>query len=97
MLGLVLFIVLFLLLGWILSSMRQGFWARAIIVASIPLGGLIGGCCGWSISSFALHLQGKGQSHDDMIALVGSGVLGMLVGSITLPVIAFFLTKTKEK
>ena len=97
MLGLVLFIVLFLLLGWILSSMRQGFWARAIIVASIPLGGLIGGCCGWSINSLVLHLQGKGQSHDDTIALVGSGVLGLLIGSITLPVIAFFLTKKEKK
>jgi hypothetical protein len=68
-----------------------------MIIASIPVGGLAGGYAGSGVCWCVFHFQGRGLSHNDLTAFAASGVMGMLVGGILLPVLALVLTKPKCK
>lgn len=85
-----------LAIGWVLACNRKGWLARSIIMASVPVGAFLGGYAGSGIGLLILHLQGRGESHSDLISFVAAGFLGMLVGGIALPVVALFLTKPKN-
>ena len=95
--GMLVPILLLLVIGWVLALSREGFRARAMIIASVPLGGFVGGYIGGGLCWVVLHFQGKGESHDDMIAFAAAGMFGMLVGGIVSPLIALFLTSKKSK
>src|SRR5882672_6043347 len=96
-LNLLLPIAFLVLVGWLFLLRRDGLRARAIVMASVPVGGLLGGFLGGGLYSAVLHFQGKGESHNDLIAFAAAGVLGMLIGGIALPAIAFFLTRSKKR
>jgi hypothetical protein len=96
MMPLVFYIVLLLTVGWLLALKRKRWWARFMIIASVPVGAFLGGYCGSSICSLVLHLQGRGESHNDLISFAVAGVFGMLVGGIVAPLVALFLTKPKK-
>ena len=66
------------------------------LIGSVPLGGILGFYAGCSICYGVLRLQGRGESHDDVISLAGAGMLGMLVGAIVLPALAALLFKAKK-
>ncbi len=90
------YVALLLLIGWFLALKRQGWRARSMVMASVPVGGFFGGFCGGGLCSLVLHLQGRGESHNDLISFAAAGLFGMLVGGIASPVIALFLTRTKK-
>ena len=83
-------------IGWFLARRRKGWRARSLIMASVPVGAVLGGYSGSGICSFVLHLQGRGESHNDLIPFVAAGIFGLLVGGIALPVVVIFLTKPKR-
>lgn len=97
MMPLVFYSVLLLAIGWILSLRRAGFRTRALIMASVPVGGFVGGYAGSGVCWVVLHFQGRGESHNDLIAFAAAGILGMLVGGIGLPLVALLVTKPKNR
>jgi hypothetical protein len=66
------------------------------VVAALPAGVVLGFFSGYYLSLGILLLQGKGHSHDDIITVVGSGVLGAAIGALLFPVLVWFLTRARQ-
>src|SRR5260370_40885432 len=83
--------------AWFIAKRSQDTRATLLIIASVPLGGFIGGYCGSGICYAFLRLAGRGGSHNDLLPFAAAGMLGMGVGAIAFSVIACFLMQEKQK
>jgi hypothetical protein len=97
MMPLIIPITLLLLFGFWLASSRRGIWLRVAIIAAVPIGALLGGYCGSEICYVILRQQGRGESHNDIMPVAASGMAGLIVGGIVLPLIILFLTKSQKR
>jgi len=62
-------------------TMRHKPTIRGIaIFATVLLGGALGFVCGGELCVGILHLQGRGNSHNDMYPVVASAMAGLIVG-----------------
>jgi hypothetical protein len=77
--------------------MRKGFSKWLWIVGAVPAGGIVGFFCGYYLAYAILVAQGMGNSHNDMYTVVFSGALGMLVGAVLLPIIAWAYARRRAK
>jgi hypothetical protein len=77
--------------------MFKGFWRWFWVLAAAPAGAAAGFICGYYLAYGILVVQGMGNSHNDMYACVFSGALGMLVGALLLPIIAWVLTRGRQQ
>jgi hypothetical protein len=68
-----------------------------MILLAIPAGLAPGFFAGSEIASRILHLQGKGNSHNDAITVVASGMIGAAIGAILFPILAWFLTRPSNR
>jgi hypothetical protein len=84
-------------IAWFIAKRSRDTRATLLIIASVPVGGFIGGYCGSGICYLFLRLAGRGGSHNDLIPFAAAGMLGMVLGAIASPVIACFLTQRKQK
>lgn len=78
-------------------GMPKGFSRWLWILGAVPAGGIVGFFCGYYLAGAILLIQGKGSSHDDMYTVVGSGALGMIIGAVLLPIIAWAYTRRRTK
>ncbi len=83
--------------AWFIARRSRDTRNTLLIVASVPLGGFVGGYCGSGICYLFLRLAGRGGSHNDLIPFAAAGMLGMVAGAIAFPVIACLLTQKKQK
>lgn len=67
-----------------------------VVTIAIPVGLVAGYFCGYYLCVGILYLQGKGNSHDDLYSVLGSGGLGSVIGALLLPIIAWLLTKDRK-
>lgn len=66
------------------------------ILTAIPCGGVLGFVCGGEICVGVLHLQGRGNAHNDMYPVAASAMLGVVCGAILLPLGVWFFTRKKS-
>ena len=90
-------IALLLLVGFWLARSRRGVRQRVAIIAAVPIGALLGGYYGSGICYFVLRQQGRGESQNDMLPVAASGMAGLLVGGVALPLIVLLLTSRPKK
>jgi hypothetical protein len=74
---------------------RRETFRKIAIFAAIPCGGILGFICGGDICEGILHLQGRGNSHNDMFPVVASAMFGVILGAILLPFSIWFFTRKK--
>lgn len=97
MMQLVIPVALLLLVSWLLVRGTRGVWQKLAIVVAVPVGALLGGYSGSGICYMILRLQGRGESHDDIIPVAALGMLGLLVGGIVLPLIVRRFAKKHKR
>jgi len=83
--------------AWFIARRSRDTRNALLIVASVPLGGFVGGYCGSGICYLFLRMAGRGRSHNDLIPFAAAGILGMVVGAIAFPIIACSLMQRKQK
>ncbi|HEY4415379.1 MAG TPA: hypothetical protein VGO57_06775 [Verrucomicrobiae bacterium] len=88
-------IILILLFGFWLARRRSGIWQKVTIIVAVPIGAVAGGYCGSTICNHVMHLQGSGESHDDIIPIAASAMAGLLIGGLVLPLLCLLLTRKK--
>ena len=84
-------------IAWFVAKRSRDTRATLLILASVPLGGFIGGYCGGGICYLFLRLAGRGGSHNDLLPFAAAGMLEMVVGAIAFPIIACAMTQKKQK
>jgi predicted membrane protein len=90
--------VFFAVVGWLLAKDRQHNQRQRLIVAlSAPLGILVGGELGGEICYQIMSLHGKGNSHNDMVAIAGASIMGSVVGAIVFFVSALWITRQRKR
>ena len=85
-----------LLSGWVLSLSRRGLRARVSVIASVPVGGFLGGLGGGVVCQLIFRLQGHAETQHDWIAWGGAAILGAVVGLIVVPTLVLAFTGRKE-
>ena len=55
-------------------------WIAALL--AVPIGGAAGAIAGGMLCGFILSLEGKGQSHNDMISVVAAQIGGAFIGAL---------------
>ncbi len=68
-----------------------------LILAAVPVGGILGGFLGALAVSVIQHFMGAGNSHQDAVDLYGMTVLGGMAGSVLAPVATFFMTRPSDE
>lgn len=67
-----------------------------VVIIAIPVGLVVGFFCGYYLCCGVLYLQGKGNSHDDVYSVIGSGGLGSVIGALLLPIITWLTTRGRK-
>jgi hypothetical protein len=67
------------------------------ILGAVPAGGIVGFFSGYYLAAIILEVQGMGNSHNDIYTVLGSGALGMIIGAVLLPIIAWAWTRRRSK
>ncbi len=66
-----------------------------MLIASIPLGGILGLYCADCVFRVILYVQDRGESHNDALPFAAAGMLGLILGAVGLPGALWLLAKRK--
>ncbi len=72
-------------------------WRPIAVIAAFPAGMFGGYYSGSLLFLGILRMQGRGNSHGDLIPIVAGGVLGAVAGTIILPLIVWLLMREPRK
>jgi hypothetical protein len=72
-------------------------WRWLAIAFAFPAGGFCGFVGGYYLCYAILWLQGRGNSHADMLDLVVSALLGVPLGAVLVPLAVWLFTRRRRK
>lgn len=67
------------------------------VAIAIPAGGFFGFISGYYMCLGILHLQNKGNSHNDVYTVVAAGGLGLVLGALFLPFCVWSSSRERRK